>query len=289
MELRILKYFLMVAREENITRAASLLHVTQPTISRQLMQLEEELGVTLFKRSRSKIILTDDGMLLKHRAQEIVELTEKMEREFSRGESELSGEVMIGCAETRNMSFLSQSIAKFRKKHPLVRFRIWSANADDTKERIEKGLLDMGLIIEPVDIGKYEFMRMVQKEPWGVLVRKDSPLAQLKTVSPQDLVGYPLIVGMREQIVQSIASWFGDYYKDIEIVASFNLSLNAIDMMKNGVGITLGIDLVKDDDITFIPLSPPIEVGTVIAWKKNQVFSKSAERFIEFLRDTLQA
>ena len=177
MELRVLKYFLMVAREENITKAASLLHITQPTLSRQLMRLEEELGTTLFRRSNHSIVLTDDGMLLKRRAREIVALAEKTEQEFSHKEEALTGEIFIGCGETRNMSFLSRQIALFRKEHPLVQFNIYSANADDIKERIEKGLLDFGLLMEPVDIGKYEFIRMPQKEQWGVLVREDSPLA----------------------------------------------------------------------------------------------------------------
>ena len=157
MELRVLKYFLMVAREENITKAASLLHITQPTLSRRLMQLEEELGTTLFRRSNHSIVLTDDGMLLKRRAREIVALAEKTEQEFSHKEEALTGEISIGCGETRNMSFLSRQIALFRKEHPLVQFNIYSANADDIKERIEKGLLDFGLLMEPVDIGKYEF------------------------------------------------------------------------------------------------------------------------------------
>ncbi len=177
MELRVLKYFLMVAREENITKAASLLHITQPTLSRQLMRLEEELGTALFRRSNHSIVLTDDGMLFKRRAREIVALAEKTEQEFSHKEEALTGEISIGCGETRNMSFLSRQIALFRKEHPLVQFNIYSANADDIKERIEKGLLDFGLLMEPVDIGKYEFIRMPQKEQWGVLVREDSPLA----------------------------------------------------------------------------------------------------------------
>lgn len=159
MELRVLRYFLAVAREENITKAAALLHVTQPTLSRQLMQLEDELGVQLFRRSQYRVILTEDGMLLRRRAQEIVELADKAERELQHHETELTGEVAIGCGESVAMTFLSEHIRAFRALHPQVQFRIYSAIADDVKERIEKGLLDMGLLTELVDIGRYAFLR----------------------------------------------------------------------------------------------------------------------------------
>ena len=167
MELRVLRYFLAVAREENITKAAALLHLTQPTLSRQLMQLEEELGVQLFYRSRYHIVLTDEGMLLRRRAQELVDLADKTVREFSSRETELMGEIAIGAGETRNMSFLSQAIVTFRERYPKVSFRIFSANADDVKERLDMGLLDMGLLTGPVDVGKYAFCRMEEKDRWG--------------------------------------------------------------------------------------------------------------------------
>lgn len=166
MEIRILKYFLMAAREENITKAASLLHITQPTLSRQLMQLEEELGVTLFTRSNHRIILTDDGMLLKRRAQELVSLAEKTKMEFLHDENTLAGEIAIGCGETRSMNRLAELMADFRSRYPLVRFEIYSGNVDNIKERMERGLLDLGLFVEPVDVGKYEFLRMPVKETW---------------------------------------------------------------------------------------------------------------------------
>ena len=167
MELRVLRYFLAVAREENITKAAALLHVTQPTLSRQLMQLEEELGVKLFRRSQYRVVLTDDGMLLRRRAQEIVELADKAERELQHLDTELTGEIAIGCGESVGMTFLSEHIRAFRRLHRQVQFRIYSANADDVKERIEKGLLDMGLLTEPVDIGRYAFLRTPQKATVG--------------------------------------------------------------------------------------------------------------------------
>ena len=286
MELRVLRYFLAVAREENITKAA-LLHVTQPTLSRQLMQLEAELGVKLFRRSQYRVILTEDGMLLRRRAQEIVELADKAERELQHHETELTGEIAIGCGETRSMTFLSQPIREFRELHPQVRFRIHSANADDVKERMEKGLLDMGLLTEPVSIGRYAFLRTPQKDRWGLLVPKEHPLAQKSGVTPEDLCAVPLLISSRETVRNELAGWFGSAYEKLEIAATYNLILNASNMVKNGIGAALCFDLDNiSDALTFVPLSPRLETGTVLAWKKDQTFSPAAEQFLRFLKHT---
>ena len=287
MEIRVLKYFLMVAREENITKAAALLHLTQPTLSRQLMQLEAELGVKLFHRSKHSIILTEDGMLLKRRAQEIVSLSDKTVQELSHKEDVLSGEIAIGCGETKNMLFLSEQIRKFRQKYPLVQFSIHSAIADDIKERIEKGILDIGLLMEPVDIGKYEFIRMPQKEKWGILVRKDSELAAKESINPKDLTNVPLIMVKRELVKNELASWFGDYYEELQIAAVYNLILNAAAMVERGVGIALCFDLgvAFYEDLCFIPLNPTLETGSVLVWKKNQTLGAAASQFMRFLKN----
>ena len=287
MELRVLRYFLAAAREENITKAAALLHITQPTLSRQLMQLEEELGVKLFRRSQYRIILTDEGMLLRRRAQEIVELADKAERELRHTETELTGEVAIGCGESASMTFLSQHIRAFRERCPQVQFRIYSANADDVKERIEKGLLDMGLLTEPVDIGRYAFLRTPQKDRWGILVPKEDPLARRERVTPSDLLTLPLIVSGRSSVMHELAGWFGDVYDRVEIAATYNLILNAANMVKNGVGAALCFDLDNiSDALAFVPLSPTLETGTVLAWKKDQSCSAAAERFLQFVKNT---
>ncbi len=291
MEFRVLKYFLMVAREENITKAAALLHLTQPTLSRQLMQLEAELGVTLFHRSKHSIILTEDGMLLKRRAQEIVSLSDKTVQELSHKEDVLSGEIAIGCGETKNMLFLSEQIKKFRQKYPLVQFSIHSAIADDIKERIEKGILDIGLLMEPVDVGKYEFIRMPQKEKWGILVRKDSELAAKESINPKDLTNVPLIMVKRELVKNELASWFGDYYEGLQIAATYNLILNAASMVERGVGVALCFDLGAAfyEDLCFIPLAPTLETGSVLVWKKNQTLGAATSQFMRFLRNAFQA
>ena len=288
MELRVLRYFLAVAREENITKAASLLHVTQPTLSRQIQQLEEELGVKLFRRSQYRVILTDDGMLLRRRAQEIVELADKAQRELGHTEVELTGEIAIGCGESVGMTFLSQHIREFRREHPQVQFRIYSANADDIKEHIEKGLLDMGLLTEPVDIGRYAFLRTPQKDRWGVLLPQKHPLAQRESITPKDLLGIPLLITGRETVRNELAGWFGDIYDKIEIAATYNLILNAANMVENGVGAALCFDLGHiSDGLTFVPLFPSLETGTVLAWKKDQTDSPAARQFLEWIRNTV--
>ena len=291
MEFRVLKYFLMVAREENITKAAALLHLTQPTLSRQLMQLEEELGVKLFHRSKHSIILTEDGMLLKRRAQEIISLSHKTVQELSHKEDVLSGEIAIGCGETKGMLFLSEQIRKFQRKYPLVQFSIHSAIADDIKERIEKGILDIGLLMEPVDVGKYEFIRMPQEEKWGILVRKDSELAAKESIHPEDLTGEPLIMVKRELVKNELASWFGDYYEGLQIAATYNLILNAAAMVERGVGIALCFDLgvAFYEDLCFIPLNPTLETGSVLVWKKNQTLGLVTSQFMSFLKNALWA
>ena len=286
MELRVLRYFLAVAREENITKAAALLHLTQPTLSRQLMQLEEELGVQLFRRSRYHIELTEDGMLLHRRAQELVDLAEKTTREFTMRETELMGEIAIGAGETRSMSFISRAMVSFRENYPKVTFRIFSANADDVKERLDTGLLDMGLLTEPVDVGRYAFCRMKERDRWGVLVRLDSPLAGLDSVTPDDLEQVPLIISGRERVQRELANWFGDRWERLQIAASFNLILNAANMVRYGVGTALSFDLnFSFDDLRFIPLSPTMDTGTVLVWKKDLVLTPVVEAFHQHIKN----
>lgn len=289
MELRTLKYFLMVAREENITKAAGLLHITQPTLSRQMMQLEEELGVKLFRRSRHSIILTDDGMLLKQRAQEMIALSEKTEKELSHKGDMLTGEIAVGCGETRSMHILADAMFSFRKQNPSVQFNVYSANADDIKDRIEKGILDMGLLTEPVDLGKYEFLRMPLKEQWGALVRKDSPLAEKESVTPEDLEMIPLILTKREMVKTELENWFGDSYEKIEKAATYNLLANAAVMAENNMGAAICLDLGNHyDNLRFVPLSPRLESGSVMVWKKHQKFSQATREFIGHAKKCLK-
>lgn len=288
MEFRLLKYFLMVAREENITKAANLLHITQPTLSRQLIQLEEELGVTLFQRSKHRIILTEDGMLLRRRANEIISLMEKTQQELTKECDDLVGEISIGCGETQNMSYLSQKIKEFHKVHPLVKFHIHSTTADEIKERIENGLLDMGLVTEPVDISKYNFFRLPQKEQWGILVHEKHRLAQKTFITPDDLINEPLIIAKRTAVQNELINWFNNSPEKLNIVATYNLILNAANMVKHQIGVALCFNLNFDNlyqDLRFIPLFPEIKIGAVLIWKKNHIYSQTMSHFIQSIKN----
>lgn len=288
MELRVLQYFLIVAREENITRAARLLHITQPTLSRQLLQLEEELGVQLFHRGQHSIRLTEDGMLLRRRAQELVSLSEKTKRELQHAEDLPAGEIAIGCGETKSVGLLAQAMVSFRQRYPLVRFSIYSAVADDIKEHIEKGLLDMGLLAEPVELSQYAFLRLPQMEQWGVLVRKDSPLAEKDSVTKEDLRGTPLLMVQRELVRSELANWFGDCYDQLSIAATYNLIVNAAFLVEQGLGAALCFDLgTVFESLRFVPFSPALRTGTVLAWKKAQALSAAQTLFIQHLKQQL--
>jgi DNA-binding transcriptional LysR family regulator len=292
MEIRVLKYFLMVAREENITKAAEVLHITQPTLSRQLVQLEDELGARLFIRGKTKITLTDEGMLLRRRAEEIVDLADKTEKEFSEHDNFIGSEIFIGAAETSAMHVLADSIKKFSKEYPQVKYNLYSGNADDIKERIDKGLIDMGLLTEPVNIEKYDFIRLPQKEIWGVLMPKDSPLAKKEYIRPDDLAQMPIINTKRSIVQNEIENWFGVDYQKLNVIATYNLIFNAAIMVEEGLGYAICLErLVNINDetkICFKPFYPELETGLVIVWKKHQVFSTATTKFIENIKDSFK-
>lgn len=284
MELRTLKYFLAVAREENITRAAALLHLTQPTLSRQLMQLEEELGVKLFRRGQHRIVLTDAGMLLRRRAQEILELSEKTQQELH-PEAALSGRISIGSGDLRSMGFLAKLLARFQAEHPRIHYEIYSSNADGIKARIEQGLLDLGLLLEPVDLGKYEILRLPVRERWGVFVPEDSDLAAAEAVTPADLRGRPLVLTARELMQQEVLRWFGPDADRVQVAASGNLPYNMSQLARSGIGLLLSIELdCSFDGLRFIPLSPPLESGTVLAWKKTETLASATAALLDYLK-----
>ena len=289
MELRVLKYFLAVAREENITKAAALLHLTQPTLSRQLMQLEEELGVKLFHRSRYHIVLTDEGMLLRRRAQELIDLADKTAQEF-RKDPELRGEISIGSGDLEGMHVLAEFLASFQKLHPQVTYQIYSGNADNIKEQLERGTLDLGLLLEPVDISKYDMIRLPVKEQWGVHVQENSPLAQNPSVTAQDLSKLPLIYTRRGVVQKELERWFGPYAKDLRVAATGNLPYNMALLSRAGVGAFLTIRLrCSYEGLRFLPLSPPLESSTVLAWKKTETFPPAVSALLEHIKECLSA
>lgn len=286
MELRVLRYFQMVAREENITRAARLLHVTQPTLSRQLMQLEDELGTKLFKRKNHSIFLTEDGMRLKKRCKDILELADQIDREFTgKQDGGISGKITIGSAETKSIADIAKVMEKFQEDNPLVQYEIYTANADDVKEKIENGTVDVGVLSEPVDISKFNFIRMNKKERWGILTRNDSDLAGKEYIEPKDLTGIPLIMVKRELVKNELGSWFGEYFDGLDIAAEYNLLNNAAILAQNNIGSVLCFDVGADyDNLKFIPLNPEVKTGFVLVWRKNQTLPEAVSEFIKKMK-----
>lgn len=284
MDLRILKYFLTIAREENITKASAVLHVTQPTLSRQLMQLEDELGVKLFTRSNHSIILTDEGMMFKRRAQEIVTLADKTVLELH-GNEKISGEIAVGSGELLTFDFMAEVIAEFQKRFPLVNFDIYSGNADSIKEKIESGTVDIGLLLMPVDIGKYGFMELHGEEVWGAYINESSPLAEYESVTAQDLSGERIIMTKRPAIQSAIGEYFGDLFDNLKISNTYNLLGNAVVMVQQNSGIVIGLKSnCSFQGVRFVPLSPSFTSKTVMVWKKDQPLSSAVSEFINFAK-----
>ncbi|MDE6656498.1 MAG: LysR family transcriptional regulator [Anaeroplasmataceae bacterium] len=288
MENRVLKYFLIVAREENITKAAEILHISQPALSRQLMQLEEELGAKLFIRGKRNITLTDEGLYLRQKAQEIVDLTEKTEQEFANGLTSLSGVISIGMGETAASSYLADLINEFLEEYPDVRFEIISGNADGTKEQLDKGLLDIGILLEPTDFSKYEFLRLPVEDTWGVLVPSKCPMCQKEYVTAEDLKDRKIFMSNRAINHSLFSSWFGKYYDEKNIYVSVNLLYNAAMLVSKGMGCAVTIDgavqLYNHPELNFRPLYPKIKQTSVLVWKKNQMLSSCVLKFIEFVQ-----
>ena len=295
MEIRVLKYFLTVAQIGNITKAANSMHLTQPTLSRQLQDLEKELGQKLFIRGNHNVTLTPEGMILRKRAEEIIELVEKTENEFCSIKDEITGDIYIGAGETKSISIISDIMATLKKDYPKIKFHIVSGDSEDLSEKLDKGILDFCIFIQPFDVenqtSKYDYINLKEKDVWGILIRNDDPLAKKKSIKIEDLIDLPLLIS-RQAIKKTfnnnpILNWFGDNFEKLNIAGTYNLIYNAAIMTENKIGYTLGLDrLIKNtinSPLCFRPLSPKLEVEINIAWKKNQVFSKPAKLFLEKL------
>lgn len=285
MEIRVLRYFLAVVREESITKASEVLHITQPTLSRQLSQMEEEIGVRLFERGTRKIKLTNEGILLRRRAEEIIQLVDTTERELVEQDEQVEGKISIGCGEIASVQMLPELIRTFREKYTRVSFDIFTATADLVKEQMDKGLIDIGLLLEPVNMEKYDFIRLDMKENWVVLMRPDDPLAEKENVTAEDLL--PLILPRRMNVQNELASWFGDYYGKLNVVFTSNLSTNGAVMVGAGLAYSLVIEgaaLWNQSKITYRPLSPALTATSVLAWKRGQPFSLATTKFINQIK-----
>lgn len=285
MELRVLRYFLAVAREQNISAAAAYLHVTQPTLSRQLIELEEELGTKLFTRGKRKIVLTNEGILLRKRAEEIDDLVQKTKMEITSSNKFVSGDIYIGGGETHAMGLLAGLISDVQAEHPDVRVHIYSGNAEDVTERLDKGLLDFGLLIQPCDVSGYNSLHLSINNMWGVLMRKDSPLAAKRAIRPEDLWSVPLIASRQRLVEGDVGRWIGKDFENLNIVATYNLVYNASVMVEKGIGYALTLDKLVNTTgnsvLCFKPLKPKLEARVDVVWKKYQVFSKAADIFLQ--------
>ncbi len=281
-----MRYFLTVAHEGNITRAADMLHITQPTLSRQLMQLEDELGVQLLERGKRQVVLTEDGVLFQQRASEVIALVEKMEQEFARQRDSIAGTVYIGSAETTSAVILPDLLKQFFARYPQVQYDLYSGYGDDVKEKMDKGLIDIALLIEPVETSKYNFIRMPQTERWGVLVPEGDPAMEREFLSLDDLMEKPLILPRRSGIQSEVAGWFDEGYKRLHIYATYNLLSNAALLVRQGLGYALCIQGAarKAEGVRFIPLEPVKESRSVLVWRKNQMFSGATSLFLQFVK-----
>lgn len=285
MELRTLRYFLAVAQEENITRAAELLHITQPTLSRQMMDLEKELGAALMLRGKNGLSLTDDGLFFRQRAEEIVELADRLEQAFIEKNTDISGVISIGATEAIGSRLFAKLIKKFSDKYPMVRFDLYNEMADYIKDHMDKGLIDVGLLLEPVDTSKYDFVRLSQKETWGVLMRDDHPLADRKSVAPDEIAEYPLILPLRERVRAEILNWLKREEKDLQIPLNYTLLSNAVLLVEAGLGCAFCLDgalaIHSRPKLRFIPIYPEHTTRSVLVWKKNHLFSPATSLFIQ--------
>ena len=283
MEIRVLRYFLAVARERNITGAANYLHLTQPTLSRQIHDLEEELGQQLLIRKSHRVELTPEGVLLRKRAEEII----------ASMEDTVSGDIYIGSGETQAIRQIAELIKDLGEACPNIHYHLHSGNAEDVTERLDKGLLDFGILIQPADLTKYDYLDLPARDRWGVIMRKDSPLAEKEAIEKNELLEIPLlcsrqVVGSRHS-ENKFAEWFGTDYEKLNIVATYNLMYNAAILVEAGVGYALTLDKLantsEDSVLCFRPLRPKLESGLNVVWKKYQVFSPAAELFLKTLKE----
>ncbi|MDE5579826.1 MAG: LysR family transcriptional regulator [Treponemataceae bacterium] len=290
MELRVLRYFLAVAREENITAAAESLHVTQPTLSKQLMDLEYELGKKLFERGKRKITLTEEGIFLRKRAQEIIDLSDKTEATIKSFAQTISGDVFIGCGETQGMREIIKVMKKVNCDFPEIRYNLYSGNDEDVSERLDSGLVDFGLFVGNTHLDKYDYKKLPVADVWGLLLRNDNPLAKKKTIKPSDLDGVPILCSRQALTHNELSGWLGKDFKKLKIVSTHNLIYNASLMVEEGFGAALsikGLINTADSNLVFRPFRPMIKADLIFAWKKYQVFSKQAEIFLKYIQENI--
>lgn len=289
MELRVLRYFLMVAKEQSFTKAAAQLHITQPTLSRQLAALEEELKTPLFVRGGHSITLTEQGLLLKRRALEILDLEEKIEEEFKGEKGTVLGNITIGCGEFAAVEILAKMISRYKEQYPFVQITLHTGTADTIMEMMNKGLVDIGLFLEPTNTEELDYIRIKDSDRWVVGMRPDDPLAKKKRITKEELLDLPLILPERYSIQNELANWFGKDYTSLQIAFVSNLGTNAAVMAMHGLGYPVSIEGAakywREELIVQRPLYPEIRSNTVIAWRRNLPHAKAVRLFIEQIRE----
>ena len=291
MELRVLQYFLAVAREQSISGAAEFLHLSQPTLSRQLKDLEEELGKQLFIRGNRKITLTEEGVLLRKRAGEILELVKKTEQEIALSDDTVSGDIYIGAGETDAIRVIAKAAQQLQRKYPEVRLHIASGDAADVVEKLDKGLIDFGVLFDPQDLSKYNYLKIPEKDTWGVLMRRDAALAQKACIRPEDLWDKPLILSRQHREGSALLMWLNRSEADLHIVATYSLLYNGSILVNEGIGYAITLDRIintNGSNLCFRPLAPTLQAGLCVVWKKYQVFTKAAELFLDSLQQTIR-
>ena len=289
MDLKSLRYFLAIAEEGSISAAAESLNLSQPNISRQMTLLEKELGAKLFERGSRRIVLTEEGTLLRRRAVEILQLADTAVTEIGSAGKDVIGTVRIGCGETDAMRVVARAIRRFSETHPMVRFELHSGNAEDVSDLLERGLVDFGVLIEPTDKTRYDYLSFPTDIRWGALVRRDDPLARLYGVSPSDISGRRVIVSRQNMAANGISGWMGPDFPEPDVVATYNLLFNASLLVSEGVGIALCLDGIVntsgDSDLVFVPFEPELRVGMSLVWKKNSVQGRAQRLFLDGLRE----
>lgn len=286
MELRLLEYFLTIDSAGSISRAAERLHITQPTLSRQLKSLEDELGAPLFTRTNRGLSLTEAGLFLKTRAQEILTLTEQTQQSFIDQRRDLfSGNISIGAVEADSSHILAEEITNFARRYPAVTFNVYTGTSDDLFDRLDKGLVDLALLLEPIDANKYEQLRLAHAERWGLVVSVESPIATQPAIEPTDLPNIPLIISSRQAVQQLLGNWSQLNLDELKIKGHFNLIFNVLPLVQRGFGAALTIEGVIDsknhEGVRFIPFSPRVQTHTVLTWRKNRLQTPITRAFIQ--------
>ena len=293
MDLRLLEYFLAVAKVGNITKAAQQLHVTQPTISRQLADLEELLGVTLLVRGKRRITLTEAGVLFQQRAEEILALMNKTRRDLADQNDLVGGVVALGCVESSASRMLPEILKAFSTLHPKVQYELYSADGDDIREKLDRGELDFGILLEPVEAAKYDSIRLPYQEIWGLVLPAGEPLAQKETIGKEDLLSLPLILPRREIVQEEIAGWFGVTRSQLNLFAGHNLINNAALLAEAGLGYPVCVqgsfEIGGGQGLCFRPFAPTRTTGHVMAWKKNRILHSAAEQFRSYVQQVVEA